>query len=84
VVVANREQVGRQLASNPEVLEQAHDLVVEVHGARETVDLAEPLEHGYTMPRLAKECRERLADRAVTDDRDVHVLVLVLGGGTGG
>jgi hypothetical protein len=47
--------------------------VVEVNRAREAIDLAEALKHGHAMPGSAEHRRERLSDRAVTDDRDVEV-----------
>ena len=71
VVVDRNHLVGQHLGQ-PERLQQPHDLVIEVHRARETVDLGEALEHRHPMPGAAEQRRERLPDRAVADDRDVE------------
>ena len=72
-VVVNRNHLLRQHLGEPERLEQPHDLVIEVNRARETVDLAEALEHRHPVPGTAEHCRQRLPHRAVADDRDVDV-----------
>jgi hypothetical protein len=71
IVVDRNHLVGQHLGQ-PERLQQPHDLVIEVHRPRKTVDRCEALEHGHPMPGSAEQRRERLPDRAVADDRDVE------------
>ena len=49
--------------------------MVDVDGARKAVDLAEPLEHLDAVTGAAEHARDRLADGAVADDRDVELVV---------
>ena len=62
-----------QLLADATRLEDAPDLVVEVHGARERVGLGPPLQHHDGSSELAEQDRERRADRPVPDDRNVGV-----------
>jgi hypothetical protein len=53
-------------------LQYARDLVVQVHGARERIRFGPALEDADLPAALPEQDREKLADRAVADDRDVH------------
>lgn len=53
--------------------------MVEVHCARQPVDLGEPLDREHRVSGTAEQRRERLPDWAEPDDRDVDVDVV--GGG---
>ena len=68
--LADRTELGADAAR----LEDAADLVVEVHRARKRVRLRPSLEHGDGAPSLREQDRECAADRAVADDRDVDGL----------
>ena len=62
-----------------ERLEEPHDLVIEMDRARQPVDLGEALKRGHAMAGPPEQRRERLAHRAVPDDRHVDVDVVVRG-----
>ena len=63
------------LSVTPDGLQQAHDLVVDVDGARQAVDLAEPLERLDAVAGPAEHARDRLAHGPESDDRDVELVV---------
>jgi hypothetical protein len=77
VIVVHREQLIGQLIGDAEELQQAHDLVVEVDGPRQRVDLAEALEHHDLVSGAAEQGGQSLADRAIADDRHVDVVIVV-------
>jgi hypothetical protein len=54
-------------------LEQPHDLVIDVDGARQPVDLVEALERGHPVTGSPEHPGEGLADGPVPDDRNVGV-----------
>ena len=60
-----------QRRADPARLQDAGDLVVEVHRPRHRVRLGPPLEHRDPVAVLSEEDGERAADRPVPDDRDV-------------
>ncbi len=62
-----------QLLADATRLEDAPDLVVEVHGARQRIGLGPPFQHYDGSSELAEQDRERRADRPVADDRNVGV-----------
>ena len=61
----------RERSGDARELEDAADLVVEVHGARQRVRLGPALDHLHAPAALAEQDGEGLADRPVADDRDV-------------
>ncbi len=73
VVLVDRDQLVSERLGKPERLKQAHDLVVQMDRARQPVDLLVALEHDDAMPGSAEQRRDRLAHRAVSDDRDIRI-----------
>ncbi len=59
------------LVADPARLEDATDLVVEVHRTRQRVRLGPPLQHRDRAPELGEQDGEGVADRSVADDGDV-------------
>ena len=62
---------GGDLLGQPGRLEDAHDLAVEMHGARQRMDLAVALVDVDRESGLAQQVRQQRADRAAADDGDV-------------
>ena len=72
-VLAQWDHLVGEAVGEAEVLQQPHDLVVDVDRARQPVDLTEPLEGRHAMPGAGQPSRHGLADRPVADHRDVDV-----------
>jgi hypothetical protein len=72
-VLGHGDQLIAQRLGQAERLQEPHDLVVEMDRARHAVDLREALERRHPMTRPAKQRGQRLADRAVPDDRHIDV-----------
>jgi hypothetical protein len=66
----------RQVRTDTARLEDAADLVVEVHRPRQRVRLRPPLRHDDPPAELGEEDRQGGADRSVSDDGDVGVDVI--------
>ena len=62
-----------QLVTHPARLENPAHLMVEMDRSRERVGLGPSLQHRHGAPELGEQDRERVADGAVADDRDVGV-----------
>ena len=73
LVVMHRDHLLGEHLGQSERLQQTHDLVVEMDGAREAVDLLEALERPHPMAGSPQQRGQRLAHWPVTDDRHVEV-----------
>ena len=73
LIVMHRDHLLGEHLSQPKRLQQTHDLVVEMDGAREAVDLLEALERPHPMTGSPQQRGQRLAHRPITDDRHVEV-----------
>ena len=74
--VKGRQQVIGQLIGDPERLPHLHDLVVEVDGPGQAVDLGIALV-GRDAVQTREHRRHRLAHRPIPDDQDIRVNVLM-------
>ena len=79
LVVVHRDHLLGEHLGQSKRLQQTHDLVVQMDGAREAVDLLEALEHAHPMTGSPQQRGQRLAHRAVTDDRHVEVEIALPG-----
>lgn len=71
VVVGHRVRDGADLFADAGGLEDAADLVVEVHGARQAVGLGPAFQDEDLVPRTGQQDGQELADRAEADDGHV-------------
>ncbi len=72
-VVVNRNHLFGQHFGETERLQQPHDLVIDVNGARETIGLSEALEYRDPVTGSSEHRRQRLPYRPVADDRNIEV-----------
>ena len=76
LVVGDRNHLLGERVGQSERLEQAHDLVIEMHRTRQAVDLLKALEHHHPVAGSPEQRRQRLAHGAVPDDRHIEVGVV--------
>ena len=72
-VFAQRDHLLGEAVGQAAGLQQAHDLVVDVDGARQAIDLVEALERGDAVTRSTEHAGEGLPDGPVAHDGDVEL-----------
>ena len=71
LVHRRRHRASLERARDARALEDAPDLVIEVHRARQRIRLGPALDHAHAPAALPEQDREQLPHRPVPDDRDV-------------